>query len=94
MHLRHFNSGRLLQVTYFKDNSNIGQLVTLANSGGGIEEDGANISGKKILTKGGKLQNFIFNLNSRSMVNESVRTLTKESVCNIGNAGTKLYLST
>ncbi len=28
------------------------------------------------------------------MVNESVRTLTKESVCNIGNAGTKLYLST
>lgn len=55
VHLRHFNSGRLLQVTYFKDTSNVGQLVTLANSGGGIEEDGANISGKKILTKGGKL---------------------------------------
>jgi len=65
----------------------------LANSSG-VEEDGANISGKKILTKGGKLQNFIFNLNSRSMVNDTVRTLSKESVCNLGNAGTKLYLST
>lgn len=28
------------------------------------------------------------------MVNDSVRTLSKESVCNLGNAGTKLYLST
>ena len=93
VHLRHFNSGRLLQVTYFKDTSSIGQVVTLADSSG-LEEDGANISGKKILTKGGKLQNFVFNLISRSMVNDSVRTLSKETVCNIGNAGTKLFLST
>ena len=28
------------------------------------------------------------------MVNDTVRTLSKESVCNLGNAGTKLYLST
>ena len=93
VYLRHFNSGRLLQVTYYKDSSNIGQVFTLADSAQ-IEEDGANIFGKKILTKGGKLQNFIFNLYSRSMVNDSVRTLSRESVCNLGNAGTKLYLST
>lgn len=54
VHLRHFNSGRLLQVTYFKDTDTLGQLVTLANSTN-LEEDGANIYGKKILTKGGKL---------------------------------------
>jgi hypothetical protein len=59
-----------------------------------VEQDGANIYGKKILTKGGKLQNFVFNLYSRSMVNDTVRTLSRESVCNLGNAGTKLYLST
>lgn len=93
VHLRHFNSGRLLQVTYYKDTNNLGQLVTLANSTY-LEEDGANIYGKKILTKGGKLQNFVFNLNSRSSVNDTVRTLSKESVCNLGNAGSKLYLST
>lgn len=93
VHLRHFNSGRLLQVTYFKDASHIGQVVTLADSVG-VEQDGANVFGKKILTTGGKLQNFCFNLYSRSMVNDSVRTLSKESVCNLGNAGTKLYLST
>ena len=40
------------------------------------------------------MQNFIFNLQSRSMVNDAVRTLSKDSVCNIGNAGTKLFLST
>lgn len=68
-------------------------MVTLADSIG-VEQDGANVFGKKILTKGGKLQNFVFNLYSRSMVNDSVRTLSKESVCNLGNAGTKLYLST
>lgn len=83
----------MLQVTYYKDASNIGQVVTLADSPQ-LEEDGANIFGKKILTKGGKLQNFIFNLYSRSMVNDTVRTLSRESVCNLGNAGTKLYLST
>ena len=32
VYLRHFNSGRLLQVTYYKDSSNIGQVVTLADS--------------------------------------------------------------
>ena len=68
-------------------------MVTLADAPG-VEQDGANIFGKKILTKGGKLQNFVFNLYSRSMVNDSVRTLSKDSVCNLGNAGTKLYLST
>ena len=67
--------------------------MTLADSSG-VEQDGANIFGKKILTKGGKLQNFVFNLSSRSMVSDSIRTLSKESVCNLNNAGTKLYLST
>lgn len=67
--------------------------MTLADSVG-VEQDGANIYGKKILTKGGKLQNFVFNLYSRSMVSDSVRTLSKDSVCNLGNAGTKLFLST
>jgi len=43
VHLRHFNSGRLLQVTYFKDANLIGQIVTLADSAlGQIEEDGFN----------------------------------------------------
>ena len=28
------------------------------------------------------------------MVSDSVRTLSKESVCNLANAGTKLYFST
>lgn len=27
-------------------------------------------------------------------MNDQIRTLSKESVCNLGNAGTKLYLST
>ena len=93
VHLRHFNSGRLLQVTFVKESSKIGQVVTLADSEG-LEQDGASIYGKKILTKGGKLQNFIFNLYSRSLVSDTVRTLSRDSVCNLGNAGTKLYLST
>jgi hypothetical protein len=54
VHLRHFNSGRLLQVTYVKENSKIGQVVTLADSKE-LEQDGASIYGKKILSKGGKL---------------------------------------
>mgnify|MGYP001067869501 CR=1 FL=1 len=28
------------------------------------------------------------------MVNDTIRTLSKDSVCNLGNAGTKLFLST
>ena len=32
VHLRHFNSGRLLMVTFVKEASKIGQVVTLADS--------------------------------------------------------------
>lgn len=56
MRLRHYNSGRLLQVTYFKDFQKIGQIVTLADSQNGtLEEDGVNVFGKKTLSKLGKL---------------------------------------
>jgi hypothetical protein len=58
-------------VTYFKDKNLIGQIVTLADSGSApIEEDGAGVFSKKILSKGGKLQNIVFNLTSRSIIGE------------------------
>lgn len=84
-----------MQVTYFKDNNVIGQNVTLAQSNSGhIEEDGDGVFTKKILAKGGKLQNIVFNLHSRSIIGDHSKTLSRETVCNISNAVAKLYLGT
>jgi hypothetical protein len=33
----------------------------------------------------GKLQNYVFNLYSRSIISENSRTLSRDTVCNIGN---------
>lgn len=91
--LRHFNSGRLLQVTYYKDHNYMGQILTLADGkNGGLEEDGQGISSKKILRKGGRVQNYTFKFYNKT--NGDELSLTRETVFNIRNTETKLYIST
>ena len=71
----------------------MGQILTLAYSKEGVlEESGMGISSKKILQTGGKLQNYVFLTISRSQGEEA--TLTRESVLNIQNQDTKLFLAT
>jgi hypothetical protein len=69
--------------------------VTLADSTNGtLEEDGLKVFGKKTLSKLGKLQNYVFTLQSRSMISADQLTLNKASVCGVSNTDTKLHLST
>lgn len=92
--LRHFVSGRLLQVSLFKDKNKISQILTLASSSqsGKLEMDGDGISSKKILKKGNRIQNYVFKLINRATVDE--QNLTRETVANISNEGTKTFIST
>ena len=91
--LRHFNSGRLLQIQLFKDKNKMRQVLTLAKvADGKLEDDGEGISAKKVLKATGKIQNYIFKLTNRATVDEM--TLTKETVCNIKNDGTKSFITT
>ena len=69
--LRHFVSGRLLQVCLGKDRHYISQILTLAsNSKNGLEQDGEGLSSKKILKESNRIQNYIFKLTNRATVDE------------------------
>ena len=68
-------------------------MLTLAKvADGKLEDDGEGISAKKVLKATGKIQNYIFKLTNRATVDEM--TLTKETVCNIKNDGTKSFITT
>ena len=54
--------------------------------------DGEGISSKKILKKGNRIQNYIFKLINRATVDEN--NLTRDTVANICNEGTKTFIST
>ena len=54
--------------------------------------DGDGISSKKILKKANLIQNYVFKLTNRATVDETI--LTKETVANISNEGTKQFIST
>ena len=77
-----------------KDRNSISQILTLATSTsiGQLEQDGEGISSKKILKKGNRIQNYIFKLINRATVDES--NLTRDTVANISNEGTKTFIST
>ena len=91
--LRHFNSGRLLQIILYKDETKMNQVLTLATGKvGELEEDGEGISSKKVLKKGGRIQNYAFKLINRATVEES--TLSRDTVANIRNESTKAFIST
>ena len=77
-----------------KDKAKMTQVLTIARGceGGLLEQDGEGISAKKVLTKGGRVQNYIFKLTNRATVDEL--TLTRDTVCNIKNLGTKMFIST
>jgi len=91
--MRHFISGRLIQVSYYKALEKMGQTLTLASSKEGVlEQHGSGISSKKILKSGGRVQNYVFNLISRTTEEES--TLSAKTVMNIQNLETKLFLAT
>ena len=48
--LRHFNSGRLLQIILYKDETKMNQVLTLATGKiGELEVDGEGTSSKKVL---------------------------------------------
>ena len=82
-----------MQVTYFKDKSKMGQILTLADGKGGrLEEDGQGISSKKILRKGVRIQNYTFKLYNKTNGEED--NLNQSTVCYIRNTDTKLYIST
>ena len=92
--LRHFNSGRLLQINIAKDKGRMIQVLQLAKGQqqGVLEKDGEGVSAKKVLKMGGRIQNYVFKLTNRATVDEM--TLTRETVCNIQNDGTKTFVST
>ena len=91
--LRHFNSGRLLQIILYKDETTMNQVLTLATGKAGeLEEDGEGISSKKTLKKGGLIQNYVFKLINRATVDEL--KLSKDTVANIMNDSTKAFIST
>lgn len=93
MRLRHFVSGRLLQVCLLKDRHGISQILTLSkNDKGQLETDGEGLSSKKILKAGNRIQNYIFKLINRATVDEI--NLTTETVANINNVETKTFIST
>jgi hypothetical protein len=71
----------------------MGQTLTLAYSKEDqLEEYGSGISSKKILQSGGRIQNYVFSLISRTTGDET--TLNTETVMNIQNSETKLFLAT
>ena len=77
----------------YKDKAKMKQVLTLAKGQDGkLEHDGEGISAKKVLKKGGRIQNYIFKLTNRATVDEL--TLTTTTVCNIKNDGTKTFIST
>ena len=91
--LRHFNSGRLLQIILYKDETKMNQVLTLATGRSGeLEEDGEGTSSRKVLKKGGRIQNYTFKLINRATVEES--TLSRETVANIRNEATGAFIST
>lgn len=91
--LRHFISGRLLQVAFYKGEERMGQILTVSSAKENeIEQYGHGLSSKKTLKSGGLVQNNVFKLISRSMGEEA--TLTKESVFNIQNQETGMYVAT
>lgn len=91
--LRHFLSGRLLMVSLNKGKTRISTILTLANAEPGqLEMDGDGISSKKILKKANRIQNYVFKLTNRATVDETI--LTKETVANLSNEGTKQFIST
>jgi hypothetical protein len=69
------------------------QMISLANSKGScLEEDGEGVSAKKILRQGGRIQNYVFKFLNRANSDEAI--LNRETVMNIKNSGTGLFLST
>ena len=67
-------------------------LTLAAGQVGELEEDGEGISSKKIIEKGGLVQNYVFKLINRATVDEL--TLSRDTVANIMNDSTKAYIST
>lgn len=91
--LRHFVSGRLLQVQLIKDRRCISKLLTLAQGSlGELERDGNGVSSKKILRNSDRIQNYVFKLTNRATVDEPI--LTRDTVANISNVGTNTFIST
>ena len=91
--LRHFNSGRLLQIMLYKDENKMNQVLTITDGRSGeLEEDGEGTSSKKVLKKGGRIQNYTFKLINRATVEES--TLSRDTVANIRNEITGVFIST
>jgi len=66
--------------------------ITLQDSGERSIENDLLLEGESYHP--GKLQNYVFNLYSRSIISENSRTLSRDTVCNIGNKTQKLYMST
>ena len=67
--------------------------MTLATGRSGeLEEDGEGTSSRKVLKKGGRIQNYTFKLINRATVEES--TLSRDTVANIRNEATGAFIST
>jgi len=83
VHLRHFSSGRLLQITHVVKGGKLSYKITLQDSGDRSIENDVLLEDEP--NHPGKLQNYVFNLYSRSIISENSRTLSRDTVCNIGN---------